>query len=164
MLDRRLGPGIGSIEGRKGSQKRCDECADFVVVVQMRARRLEEEEGGFGIDRAHLVKFSLADLGDRLLEYLADGVDGDVRPPDRGGRIGEQLLDSARSGQIGLEGDRFSACGLDRGDGRVGVGLRRSAVVVDGDSLCPMLGEVAGDEPTQILRAADNDDGFPRML
>ncbi|MCP1913123.1 hypothetical protein ACVIIY_007357 [Bradyrhizobium sp. USDA 4515] len=133
MLDRRLGPGIGRIERRVGAEQRRHQRADLAVVVDVAAGLLEEEERGLGVDRAHRVIFGLRDLDHRFLQHLADGVDRDVGAADRGDRVGEQLLHRACCCEIGLEGDRLAACGLQRRHRRVGIGLGGRAVVVDRD-------------------------------
>ncbi len=61
---------------------------------------LRKKKADFRVDCGHLVIFGLGDLDDGLLQHLADGVDGDVRPADGGDGIGEQLLDRARRGQV----------------------------------------------------------------
>lgn len=111
----------------------------------------QEEERRLGIDRAHLVVFGLADLGDGFLQHLADGVDGDVRLAHRGDGVGEQLFHGRGAGEIALQRYRLGSGCLQRGDGGVGLGLARGAVVVDGDGLRAVGGEIAGDQPAQVL-------------
>lgn len=111
----------------------------------------QEEERRLGIDRAHLVVFGLADLGDGFLQHLADGVDGDVRLAHRGDGVGEQLFHGRGAGEIALQRYRLGSGCLQRGDGGVGIGLARGAVVVDGDRLRAVGGEITGDQPAQVL-------------
>mgnify|MGYP006906081908 CR=1 FL=1 len=118
----------------------------------MLAGFLDEEEGRLGVDGAHPVIFGLADLDDGLLQYLADGVDGDVRTADGGDSIGEQFLDGPGAGQVGLEGHRFRARSLDGGNGRIGIRLAGGAVVVDRNGFRAMGGEIAGDQSAEVLR------------
>lgn len=160
VLDRRLCAGIGRIEGRKGAEQGGDERADLAVVADMFARFAQEEEGGFGVDRAHLVIFGLGDLDEGFLQNLADGVDGDVDAAERGFGIGKQLLDIGRAGEVASEG---VSCGTGRLDRRYGFFRRRpgsGAVVMDGDAACAVLGEIARQEAAEVLRAAGDQNGF----
>lgn len=59
---------------------------------------------------------------------------------------------------IGLDRDRLRPGRLDCGHGGVGVGLARSAVVVDGDSPGAVYSEVARDRPAEVLGAAGGRD------
>ncbi len=50
--------------------------------------------------------------------------------------------------------------GLNGGDGGVRVGLGSGAVVVDRHRLGALFGQIAGDQPAQVLGAAGDEDGF----
>ena len=111
----------------------------------MLAGLLQEEEGGLRVHRRHLVVLGLADLDHWLLQHLADGVDGNVGLADRGDRVSEQFLDGAGGREVGLEGNGLGASSLDGGDGLVGIRPGGGTVVVDGDRLSALRGEIAGD-------------------
>ncbi|MNI60589.1 hypothetical protein D3C73_1158160 [compost metagenome] len=121
---------------------------------------LEEEERRLRVDRAHLVVLRFADLQHRLLQHFADGVDRDVRATDRGNRVGEQPPHCRGRGQIGLQRHGLCTCGLHGCNGRLGIGLGSSAVVVDDDGLGALLGEVAGDQPAEVLGTAGDQHGL----
>ena len=160
MLHRRLGAGIGGVVRGIGAKQGGHQGADLAVIVDVLAGFAQEEERRLGIDRAHLVVFGLADLGDGFLQHLADGVDGDVRLAHRGDGVGEQLFHGRGAGEIALQRYRLGSGCLQRGDGGVGIGLARGAVVVDGDRLRAVGGEITGDQPAQVLGAAGDEDGL----
>ena len=116
------------------------------VVVHMAARFAQEEEGGLGVHRRHLVVFGFADLGEGLLQYFADGVDGDVGPAHGSDGVSEQLLDGGGGGQVCLQRDGAGACRLDGGNGRVRFGFGRGAVVVDRHRAGALLRQIARDQ------------------
>ena len=160
VLDRSLGASIGGVKWRERAQQRSDQCTDLAVVVQVHARFLEEEEGGLRIDSRHLVVFGLADLGHGFLEHLADGVDGDVRLAYSADGVGKQLLNGTRGREISLQRYGLRAAGLNGRDGGIGIGigigigLGGSAVVMNGDGLGALRGQVASDQAAKIRGAA----------
>ncbi len=137
-----------------------DQRADFAVVVKVLTRFFQEEERGFGVDRGHLVVLGFADVDQRLFQHLADGIDGDIRLADGGDSIGEQLLDRACGGQIGLQRDALRPGGLNGGDGFLRLGFGGGAVVVDHHRFGALLSQIARDQPAEVLGAAGDQDGF----
>ncbi|MNV86602.1 hypothetical protein D3C71_1806510 [compost metagenome] len=126
----------------------------------MAARFAQEEEGGLGVDRRHLVVLGFADLGEGLLQHFADGVDGNVGSAHGGDGVGEQLLDGGGGGQVRLQCDGLCAGRLDRGNGRIRFGFGRGAVVVDRHGAGALLRQVARDQPAQVLGAAGDQYDF----
>ena len=152
MFHRRFGTGVSGVKRREGAEQRGDQRADFTVVVEVFARLFQEEERGFGVDRRHLVVLGFADVDHRLFQHFADGIDGDIRPADGGDRIGEQLFDRARGGEIGLQRDALRPGGLNGGDGFFRFGLGSGAVVVDHHRFGALFSQIACDQPAEVLR------------
>jgi hypothetical protein len=73
------------------------------------------------------------------------------RPPRP--RVGEQLLHRRGRAQVRLQGHGLRARRLHGRHGGLGVGPGGRAVVVDGHGLGAVLGQVAGDQAAQVLRA-----------
>ncbi len=121
---------------------------------------LDEEKSGLRVHCGHLVIFGFRDLDHRLLQHLADRVDRDIDTAHRRLGVCEQLLVRAGCGEVGLEGEGFRAGSLDRGYRLVGRRLGGAGVVVDSDRFRARSGEIARDQPAEVLRATGDENGF----
>ncbi|MNN56952.1 hypothetical protein D3C81_1719130 [compost metagenome] len=120
----------------------------------MLAGFLEKEKRGFGVNRHHLVILSFGDLGHRLFQHLAHSVDRNIRAPDCGHGIAEQLFHGTGSGQVCLQRHRLGSQCLESRHGGVGIALAGGAVVMHHHSLSTLLGEIAGEQAAEIFHTA----------
>ena len=108
-------------------------------------------------NRHQAVVLGLCRFYDGLLEYLSDGVDGNIDAAELLLRFRKDSLHIGHAGKITLNGECIAASLLDGCDGLRGSILGRIAVAVD-DDLRALLRESGADEPTKIL-CASGDEG-----
>jgi hypothetical protein len=111
---------------------------------------LDEEIGRFCVTGEHLVELGLGRLDDRLLEHLADRVDGDVDALVTRLRPVEKLDDLDDRSQVALGGVGIAPRGLDGQDRFIGGGFRGVAAVMDNDGSAKG-GQRSTDKPPRFL-------------
>lgn len=174
-LDGRLRALVGGVEAGESAEERRNDGDDATAVSEVLGGVLDEEEVGLGVGVEHVVVLLLRDVGQGLLEHLADSVDGDVEllAAEAGEGVREEpalrlawlwtrraqlarscapnsLVNSRLRAHVSLDGDGLDTGVLELLERLFGIVLGAGRVVVDRD-VGAALGQGVGDKGAEVL-------------